>query len=104
MVQLCPPALAIERPTVVSAWLWNIRANPSVRLRLGWRTHTGIAREIHDPAELQQAREAICETVHWLDFDECGLHMRGLPTREKVKALHRYWFDTGIPLVVELSD
>jgi deazaflavin-dependent oxidoreductase (nitroreductase family) len=103
IVQLRPPALAIERPDVVSGWIWNLRANPSVRLRLGLRTYTGLAREIDDPDELEQAREAICETVHLTDYDECTLHMRGLPSREKIRAMHRYWFDTGIPLVVELG-
>jgi deazaflavin-dependent oxidoreductase (nitroreductase family) len=104
IVQLRPPELAIERPNAVAAWVWNIRSNPNVRLRIGMRTYAGSAREIDDPLELEHAREAICATVHWTDYDECLLHMRGLPTREKIKALHRYWFDTGIPLVVELRD
>ena len=104
IVQLRPPALAMERPTAVSGWVWNIRGNPNVTLRLGRRTYAGVAREIEDPRELEQAREAICETVHLTDYDECALHMRGFPTREKIKAMHRYWFDTGIPLVVELRD
>jgi deazaflavin-dependent oxidoreductase (nitroreductase family) len=104
IVALRPPALAIERPDVVSGWVWNLRANPSVRLRLGLRTYAGVAREIDDSVELAQAREAICETVHLTDYNECALHLRGLPTREKIRALHRYWFDTGIPLVVELSE
>jgi deazaflavin-dependent oxidoreductase (nitroreductase family) len=103
MVQLRPPALAVERPLAVAAWVWNIRANPQVQLQLGRRTYSAVAREIDDPAELEQAREAICETVHMVDYDEYALHMRGFPTRAKVKALHRYWFDTGIPIVVELQ-
>ena len=103
IVQLRPPALAIERPDIVSGWVWNLRANSSLHLRLGMRTYAGVAREIDDPDELEQAREAICETVHLTDYDECTLHMRGLPSREKIKAMHRYWFDTGIPLVVELG-
>jgi deazaflavin-dependent oxidoreductase (nitroreductase family) len=104
IVQLRPPALAIERPEAVSGWLWNIRANPNVSLRLGLRTYAGVAREIEDRVELQHAREAICETVHLTDYDECALHLRGLPTAKKIRALHRYWFDTGIPLVVELRE
>ena len=103
LVQLRPPALAIQRPNAVSAWVWNLRANPHVQLRIGRRDYAGVAREIDDPVELEHAREAICETVHLIDYDECALHLRGFPTREKVKALHRYWFDTGIPLVIELS-
>jgi deazaflavin-dependent oxidoreductase (nitroreductase family) len=102
VVQLRPPALALERPEIVAGWVWNIRANPNVRLRLGPRTYSGVAHEIEDPAELGEARQAICETVHLTDYDECVLHLRGLPTREKIKALHRYWFDTGIPIVIEL--
>jgi deazaflavin-dependent oxidoreductase (nitroreductase family) len=104
IVALRPPELAIERPTAVSAWVWNIRANPNVRIHLGLRTYWGTAREIDDPLELERAREAICETVNASDYGESLVHLRGLPTRAKIEALHRYWFDTGIPLVVDLSD
>lgn len=104
IVQLRPPALAIERPTAVSAWVWNIRANPNVRLKLGRRTFAGVAREIADPAELEQARAAICNTVHLVDYFECTLHLRGVPSRAKILELHRYWFETGIPLLVELAE
>jgi deazaflavin-dependent oxidoreductase (nitroreductase family) len=104
IVALRPPELAIEKPTVVSGWVWNILANPNVRLHMGLRNYAGRAREIDDPVELERAREAICETVHASDYGECLLHLRGLPTREKIEALHRYWFDTGIPLAVDLSD
>jgi deazaflavin-dependent oxidoreductase (nitroreductase family) len=103
IVALRPPEVAIERPTFVSGWVWNIRANPIVRLHLGVHTHTGRAHEIDDPVELEHAREAVCETVNASDYGECLLHLRGLPTREKIMALHRYWFDTGIPLAVDLS-
>lgn len=103
LVMLRPPALAIERPTAVAAWLWNIRANPNVRLRLGRRTVAGAARQISDPPELEQARAAICETIHLVDYGECALHLRGLPSQTKIRDLHEYWFDTGIPLVIELA-
>ncbi|WP_020667632.1 nitroreductase/quinone reductase family protein [Amycolatopsis nigrescens] len=103
VVMLRPPALAIRRPLAVSSWLWNVRADPGVRLRFGRRTFAGRAREISDPAELGQARAAICETVHLMDYGECLLHLRGLPSRKKIEDLHRYWFDTGVPLVIELA-
>jgi len=90
IVALRPPELAIERPAAVSAWVWNIRATPNVRLRIGSRTHRGTAREIDDPVELGRAGEAICGTVNASDYGECLLHLRGLPTRAKIKALHRY--------------
>ncbi|WP_237737168.1 nitroreductase/quinone reductase family protein [Rhodococcus sp. 21391] len=104
VVMLRPPALAIERPLAVSSWVWNMRGNPNIRLRLRRRTCAGVAREISDPTELQQAPEAICETVHLIDYGECRLHLRGRPSRTKIKDLHRYWFDTGIPLVIELAE
>jgi deazaflavin-dependent oxidoreductase (nitroreductase family) len=103
VVALRPPVLALERPSAVSAWVWNMRSNARVRLHIGLRTHNGIAHEISDPSELERARAAICHTVNLSDYIECLLHLRGLPTRQKVKALHRYWFETGIPIAVELD-
>jgi hypothetical protein len=44
------------------------------------------------------------EKVTVVDYFECRLHLRGLPTRSKIQDLHRYWFDTGIPLVIELGE
>ncbi len=102
LVQLRPPELAMTRPTTVSGWVWNIRANPNVKLRIRGGTFAGVARELTDPGELAKAREALCETVTPYDYGECILHLRGRPTRSKIQDLHRYWFDTGIPLVIEL--
>jgi deazaflavin-dependent oxidoreductase (nitroreductase family) len=104
VVQLRPPEVALKRPAAVAAWVHNIRANPKVKLRIRGGTFAGIARELTDPGELATAREALCETVVPNDYAECRLHLRGLPTGSKIKALHRYWFDTGIPLVIELAE
>jgi deazaflavin-dependent oxidoreductase (nitroreductase family) len=103
-VQLRPPELAMTRPSIVAAWVWNIRSNPNVTLRIRGGTFAGVARELKDPAELADARDAFCETVKLFDYGECATHLRGLPTRSKIKELHRYWFDTGIPLAVDLVD
>ncbi len=104
LVNLRPPKLAMSRPTARAAWAWNIRANPNVSLRIRGGTFAGVARELEEPAELEQAREALCETVHLFDYGECDLHLRGLPTRAKIKELHGYWFDTGIPFAIELRE
>jgi deazaflavin-dependent oxidoreductase (nitroreductase family) len=103
LVALRPPAVAIANPSVVSAWVWNIRANPSVSLRIRGGTYSGVAREIADRAELAQARAALCDSVNPFDFGECLTHLRGRPTRAKIKALHAYWFDTGIPIAIDLE-
>jgi deazaflavin-dependent oxidoreductase (nitroreductase family) len=102
LMMLRPPALAARNPTAVSAWVWNLRADPRVELRLPGATFAGIARELDEPDELAQAREALCETVNWFDYGECDAHLRGFPTRAKIEKLHRYWFDTGIPLAIDL--
>ena len=104
LVQLRPPELALTRPSAVAAWVWNIRSNPNVTLRIRGGTFRGVARELTDPAELAEAKDALCETVNLFDYGECNVHLRGLPTRAKIKELHRYWFDTGIPLAVDLMD
>ena len=102
LVQLRPPELAMQRPGAVAAWVWNLRANPSVTLRMRGGTFAGTAREIEDPAELAEAREALTDPVYPTDYAECSLHLRGRPTRAKIQDLHRYWFDTGIPLAIDL--
>jgi deazaflavin-dependent oxidoreductase (nitroreductase family) len=104
LVALRPPELAMSRPTAVAGWVWNIRADPNVKLRIRDGTFTGAARELTDAGELAEAREALCETVNLFDFAECRLHLRGLPTRSKIQDLRRYWFDTGIPLVIEFAE
>jgi len=103
LVQLRPPEIARTDPSAVAAWVRNIRANPAVQLRIRGGTFRGVARELKEPGELAQAREAICETVNLTDYGECSLHLRGFPTRAKIKELHRYWFETGVPLVIELG-
>jgi deazaflavin-dependent oxidoreductase (nitroreductase family) len=103
LVQLRPPELAIERPAVVSSWVWNIRSDPRVTLRIRGGTFAGVARELTDPAELTEARELLSESVFPTDYGECMIHLRGLPSRAKIKDLHRYWFDTGIPLAIDLE-
>lgn len=104
LVSLRLPEQVMRRPSAVAAWVWNIRSEPSVRLRIRGGTFAGIARELSEPAELEQARRALSETVNLFDFGECSVHLRGLPTRAKIGDLHGYWFDTGIPLVIELRD
>jgi deazaflavin-dependent oxidoreductase (nitroreductase family) len=103
LVALRPPHIGVTNPSFVNAWVWNIRANPEVRLRIRGGTFHAVAREISDAAELESAREAICDTVYVGDYGECVLHLRGRPTKAKIGALHRYWFQTGTPVVIDLK-
>jgi deazaflavin-dependent oxidoreductase (nitroreductase family) len=103
LVALRPPAVAIANPSFVNAWVWNIRANPSVSLRIRGGTYSGVARELTDQAELAKARAALCDTVNRFDAAECAVHLRGRPARAKIEELHAYWFDTGIPVAIDLE-
>jgi deazaflavin-dependent oxidoreductase (nitroreductase family) len=85
-----------------NAWLKNIRANPTVQLRIKGGTFSGVARESGEGAEASEAVDAYCETVNWFDYFECAIWRRGAPRRSKIKQLHRAWFEKGTPVVVEL--
>lgn len=85
-----------------SRWLKNVRAHPEVALRIRGGRFTGVVREPCDPGEIDEARAVFCETVKPFDYGECMVHRAGRPTREKIVALHRKWFEGGAPLVVEL--
>jgi deazaflavin-dependent oxidoreductase (nitroreductase family) len=87
------------RPT---AWLKNVRANPVVRLRIRGGTFSGVVREL-DEGDRQEAMDAYCETVNPNDYVECFIWRSGRPTRAKIKELHRTWFSTGTPMVVDLK-
>lgn len=102
LVALRPPAVAIANPSLVNAWVWNIRANPEVSLRIRGGTFKGVAHELTGPTEIAQARTALCGTVNRFDTAECLMHLRGRPTRAKIEDLHAYWFDTGIPVAIDL--
>jgi deazaflavin-dependent oxidoreductase (nitroreductase family) len=87
------------RPT---AWLQNIRSDPSVRLRLRGGTFDGVARELPDGDEKQAAIAAYCGAVTPFDYTECLVWRRGRPTRSKIQELHRTWCDVGTVLEVAL--
>jgi deazaflavin-dependent oxidoreductase (nitroreductase family) len=103
IVMIRPTPAAIALPWT-AAWMWNIRANPNVRLRFRGVTLAGRARELTDEHELQTAQEIYCNTVNPFDYLECACHCSGRPAHAKIEAMHRLWLDTGIPLVVELHN
>lgn len=87
----------------IAGWLLNIRAEPRVRLRMHGGSFAGRARELQDPEEIERASVVYCERVNPFDYIECAFHRSGVPTRAKIQELHRGWFATGVPLVVELE-
>jgi len=81
----------------------NIRANPTVELRLRDGVLSGLARELTAPADIARAEEIYCRTINPFDYVECMFHRSGRPTRAKIEELHRSWFEHGVPLVIELQ-
>jgi deazaflavin-dependent oxidoreductase (nitroreductase family) len=85
-----------------TGWAGNALANPEVALRIRDGRFTGRAREVA-PGERDQAREAYAEGVHRFERLEYRLWRNDRPDVERIRDLHRHWFDTGMPLVIELT-
>jgi deazaflavin-dependent oxidoreductase (nitroreductase family) len=86
-----------------TSWSKNALANPDVRLRLAGGTFSGSARELLEPTETQQAKEAYCDSVYWFDYLTWINWRKGRPAATKIKGLLRGWFENGTRLVVELD-
>jgi deazaflavin-dependent oxidoreductase (nitroreductase family) len=85
----------------VTHWAKNVLANPDVKLRLPGGRFSGVAREAQ-PEELDEGREAYSADVGWFERFEWRVWRKDRYTPEKSRELHREWFDTGTPIVIEL--
>jgi deazaflavin-dependent oxidoreductase (nitroreductase family) len=86
----------------ISGWAANALANDEVTLRVRGRNYRGKARRV-GADEHEHGREAYSAGVHFFERLEYRMWRKGRPTEEDIRALHREWFDTGTPLVIELS-
>jgi deazaflavin-dependent oxidoreductase (nitroreductase family) len=86
-----------------SAWLKNVKANPSVTVRIRGGTFRGHARELSDHKELERAMFAYSEPVNAVDYLACMNWRKGRPTPSKIRDLTSGWFTEGTPLVIELG-
>jgi deazaflavin-dependent oxidoreductase (nitroreductase family) len=103
LVMLGPAMLGVPRDQAISHWLRNVRANPVVHLRVHGGSVSGRARELTDAAEVAVARQIYVGTVNAFDSWEYRFHTADRPTPEKIRRLHEHWFDTGVPIVIDLS-
>ena len=85
-------------------WAKNVLANPEVKLRLRDGRFSGRARKELTPEERAEGREAYSENVGWFERGEWRIWGEGGFSPEQSRELHREWFDTGTPFVVELRD
>ena len=83
-------------------WAKNLLANPEVNLRLRDGRYSGRAREVR-PEERDEGREAYSDHVGWFERFEWPIWRKDKFTPEKCRELHREWFDTGLPVVVDLE-
>jgi deazaflavin-dependent oxidoreductase (nitroreductase family) len=86
----------------ITGWAKNALANPSVKLRLRSGRFAGTAREPR-PEERDEARAAYSEDVGWFERGEWRIWRSGRFSAEGSRELHREWFDTGTPLVIDLE-
>jgi hypothetical protein len=86
----------------VTRWAKNALANPGVKVRLRDGRFRGRARELR-PEERDEAREVYSANVGWFERGEWRIWRDDSFSPEKSRELHRHWFDTGTPLVIELS-
>jgi deazaflavin-dependent oxidoreductase (nitroreductase family) len=84
-------------------WLKNIRANPSVSIKLKSGVRHGLAHQVTDPAEREWARNVYVDTHVPNDTFDYAVYEWGLPTRRNVEKAHKKWFDAGIPVIIELD-
>lgn len=84
-------------------WLWNVRADPRVTLRMGNTTLHGVAREVTQESERQWAAEIYIGTIVPSDYTDYITYCWGLPTRRKIEDAHRTWFNNGIPVTIRIE-
>lgn len=94
-------AVAIMGPR--TDWLANVRADPSVTVKLGGRTRRARARELTERAERARAAEAYRPVAGWYDYVDYANFVWSFPTRARLLKVHDEWFDNGTPVVFELE-
>ena len=82
-------------------WLRNIRTNPHVTLRLKDKTAPGLAHEVLSDTERKWAADAYIGTTVPNDYLDYAVYEWGFPTRRKIQAAHRSWFEEGVPVIIE---
>jgi deazaflavin-dependent oxidoreductase (nitroreductase family) len=83
-------------------WLYNIRAEPRVRIKLGRRTYDATAREVTD-GERAEALAAYLPNAGWFDYMDYVNFAWGVPTPGALHRAHEKWFAEGVPVVFELK-
>jgi deazaflavin-dependent oxidoreductase (nitroreductase family) len=84
-------------------WARNLEANPEVSLRVRGGSYEGIARRVHGDAERHRGMQIYSEgAIGPFERLEYRLWRKEKPTPEKIRKLHREWFERGAPFVIEL--
>ena len=84
------------------AWFRNLKATPEVKLRTRDGFLQGRAREIADASEREHAKNVYSEPVTRLDWIEYRMHRPDKPTEDRIRELHRKWFEDGSPVAIDI--
>lgn len=93
----------VSLPGRYSAWFRNIEANPHVRLRIRGGTFEGVARDITDEAEYDQAKAVYCRALNFFDRFTYVAHRTGRPKAERITSMLERWFTVCAPLVIDIA-
>ena len=85
-----------------AGWFRNLESNPRVGLRIRGGRFAGQAREV-DVDLHREAEQAYCADTGLFELLESLMHLRGRPRRSRIRQMHRHWFDTGAPVVIDLE-
>jgi len=86
-----------------SDWLRNVRANPTMGLKVGGRTHEGQAREVADAGEREEAGRLYAEQVFPYDYIDYPTVHWAWPGRRAIVKAHRQWLRNGVLVAIDLT-
>jgi deazaflavin-dependent oxidoreductase (nitroreductase family) len=87
-----------------SDWLKNVRAEPRVGVKVGSTQFSGMAREIANTAEREEAIDLYVRETYPADYSDYAAYDWGWPTRRKIEAAHRRWAEDGVMVAIELAE
>jgi deazaflavin-dependent oxidoreductase (nitroreductase family) len=86
-----------------TGWLKNLEFCPDVRVRVRGGTFAARAHRPIGATERDEALQAYCAARSPFEYFEYTMWRTGRPTRAGIDDLHRYWFEHGSPVLLELQ-
>ncbi len=84
-------------------WLRNVRKNPRVVVKVGRHHQNGLAREVSDNTERDEANAQYVSEVARFEYVTYAARVWSLPTRRKLIEWHRDWVANAVMVAIELD-